>query len=247
MNISPELRNAIEGLYGAFASYLLPPDTGACPCCHHPQEELLLHRRALRELGFREFGKYPADALLVWGNLDTLRHLLPRIFELLALSPRFPFDFGSPEIVLARLYEGGWWEWPEYEQLAVRDYLHCLWKDVLLRQSDEDPNVPVPGGYFAEIESWICGIAQAEPDLSSYLENWRDAGEYAPAVHLALLISCTDILKSTAPNAFWTNAPEQFEQLRRWIQSEDIKRKVAGAAKSWPDSSILECAAVLLT
>lgn len=239
MEVSAQLREAIEGLYRAFAAYPLPKDTGACPCCHSEQDERQLHAKLLRELEPKHLGKYAAEALLVWGDENAYRHFLPRIFELVATLPNASLELVDLEMVLSRLRLGAWWTWPKDEQSAVRNFLHALWTDALTREPEDVPS--------AEIEEWVCSIAQAEPSLDWYTDHWIDTNDEQPLLHLAKLVIYTDILKSGSSHtqSFWIDAREQYDQLRTWIRSEAVKVKLRFAAERWP-SDVTELAVTVL-
>jgi hypothetical protein len=68
MSCPKVLRDAIEGLYVAFAGYPLPEDTMPCGCCHTPTADSLLHAEPLRQMGWEHLADYATDALLVWGT-----------------------------------------------------------------------------------------------------------------------------------------------------------------------------------
>lgn len=84
--------------------------------------------------------------------------LLARILELLRDSEFLAHVSG--EVVLGKLRYGKWGNWPEEEQQAVREHLHCLWRLVLQIPPPDNPYEP------AEIGFWLCAVARAERDLS---------------------------------------------------------------------------------
>ncbi len=234
MEISPELRERIEGLYSAFTGYPLKPDTNACPCCHSEEDERMVHRKPLRQLGPEHLQKYATDALLVWGDEDTYRHFLPRIYELVATLQDPDFSDVGQEALFARLRYGVWWTWPESERNAIRAYLKALWQEVLNRPQDRNSNI-------AEIEDWLRSIAQAEPNLQWYLDHWLAAPGLESSFHLACLAAYTDILQPRPSG--WMEAREQLKQLQNWVNSSAVKAKLMSAAQEWPSEPVIELAA----
>jgi len=129
------------------------------------------------------------------GDVDDFRHFLPRIFELLvdgALTGEI-----DPEIVLGKLTYGGWFNWPEPEQAAIRAYLGILWQR---------------GRCTAEAQSWLCAIARAEPDVLPYLDAW--AHDPSPAAQAALAAFLED--PGSKLEGFWEDAAEQWRQVIDW-------------------------------
>lgn len=129
-----ELQSAIEGLYATFAPYPLRDDTNACPCCHRPEDEKLLHKRSLRELSTRDMELFATDALFVWGDVDDFRHFLPRIFELAVMHGQ---AFVDQSIVFNKLHHGEWRYWAEVEQVAIESFFQALWTCILNQEPRE--------------------------------------------------------------------------------------------------------------
>src|SRR4051812_21146149 len=80
------LHAAVERLYEVFAPYCRPSDFVGCPCgtCVSEAENAAIHARPLRDLSANDLA--PASSL----SIDTtdLKHLLPRIAELVAAGHR---------------------------------------------------------------------------------------------------------------------------------------------------------------
>jgi len=76
-----------------------------------------------------------------------------------------------------------------------------------------------------EIEDWLCGIAQAEAQLSPYLGKWlateTDHARLNPAAFKVTLISRsrTDVLATTG-----TTAPNHSDEVAAWLRSEVASR-----------------------
>lgn len=214
-----ELHASVENLYTVFGGYKLRDDTNACPCCHKPEDERALHSKPLRELTAGDLKLYAEDALLVWGGVDDFRHFLPRIFELVTVLDDPTTELVLPQILYARLSHGEWWNWPQEEQIAVRSHLHALWNSVLR----SDPEEPV----YADIEDWLCGIAQAENDLAEYFRLWLEEGSREAALNLACLVTEHSFIQEVrATEGFWSKRKEQYEQVRQWLLSSDVRAKL---------------------
>ena len=210
LKIGSQLRDAIEGLYVAFAGYELPPHVGGCPHCVCERDEVLIHSVSLRQLGPGELDRFAFKAMTTWGTADTFRHFLPRLFELVAA------DGGGvwidPEVLFGKLAYGGWTTWPEPERHAIRLYLDALWQDVLGR-------FPHPFG----VDSCLCCIGQVEDDIQPFLDAWDVAGSAAAALHFAEFVEENAVVSNKPSrtwrlsNPWWDERPRPADQLSRWL------------------------------
>jgi hypothetical protein len=209
--------SAVEALYTAFAAYPLRADTNACPCCHKPEEERVLHSRPLRELSANDLRMYAADAIFVWGSEDDFRHFLPRIFELMVTVADPVFEMDDPSIAFNKLHHGHWENWPAKEQEAIRRYFLAAWKAFLQANPDDC--------LLTDADSWLCGIAQAENDIQPYLAALEDNKSVEAARHLSVLIVEHAFIQDDAhPANFWAKRKSQWEQVRKWLQGGGAKQ-----------------------
>jgi len=182
------LRAAIEALYVAFAAHPLKPTTEPCPCCHGPDDERAIHSAPLRDLTPTALAGYAADAIWTWGDVDDLKHLLPRLFEIVCFEG-FEDRWPDSEAVFRRLEAGGWSSWPEDERVAVRAVLRAWWTRRLHRSPYEDP--------YDELVGDVTGaIVASGDDLATYLAEWAASAGRAPVVHFADLY-CRNIARIT--------------------------------------------------
>ncbi len=222
-----ELLTAVEGLYDTFNRYPLRADTNACPCCHKPEQERLLHTQRLRELTAEHLRMYVADAMLVWGNEDDYRHFLPRIFELMITLDDPKFELAMAPIVFNKLHFANWANWPIEEQNVVRRYFLIAWK-ALLRTSPDDLGL-------TDAADWLSGIAQAEDDLQPYLEAWRKEESNEATRHLAALIVEYPFVQDDArPPDFWVGSERAVGSSSRMVarghgeaQAQSCRRRLS--------------------
>jgi hypothetical protein len=227
MKKTPDLSVAVGRLYDVFAGYRLPLSTDPCPCCHTPEDERLLHSKALTQLSASDLKKFAGDAILVWGNEDHYRHFLPRIFELMILAGDAGLELDDPQVVFARLTYGNWKQWPKSEQLAIQKYFSALWSAVLASTPRELCST--------NVDDWLCGIAQAEDNLLAYLQTWSDDSTFAACLNLAWFIANTNFIQSDArPVDFWKQRKDQFQEVRSWVTGAGVKFKMDQAEKEWP-------------
>src|SRR5262245_16013964 len=94
---------AVAGLYDVFALYRLGEVVEGCSHCVAVGDERALHRAPLRRLDGRSLGRYAFKALTTWGDVDDLRHFLPRLLELAAANDP---DLPGLEVLFGKLTLG---------------------------------------------------------------------------------------------------------------------------------------------
>ncbi len=236
MQETTDLRAAIEKLYDIFAAYPLRADTNACACCHSAYDEQRLHLKPLRKLSADDLRQYAGDALFVWGEVDDFKHFLPRIFE---LEVAHGDSFVDPQAAFGKLNHGDWWKWPDAEQRSIEHFLIVVWGCVLEAEPHEF--------YGMEIEDWLCGIAQAETQLSPYLAKWLAAETENARLNLAAFIAHTHFaMPNQHPNDYWNDRPELFDEVAAWVRSEAVKVKMSKIAAEYPQYGFVETAYISL-
>lgn len=206
--LSPSLSDAVERVYTVFAGHPLPPVTAYCTHCVTAAEEAELHRYPLRELPVAVMTGFAADSLMTWGDLPDVKHLLPRMLELVATAAYGGFP--DVETIVGVLARGKWTTWPADEQAAVRGFLHAWWADELARW-------PSRHG----IESVLSAVAVAEDDLAPYLAVWEAAADPAAVLHVADLVAGNAArLTAGKPlgNPWLVERPAQNAQATAWLR-----------------------------
>jgi hypothetical protein len=217
------VREAIEELYKTFAKYPLPAYTDPCLHCHTLDDEAKLHSKPLRLLQWEDLKEYANDGLSVWGEEDTFKHLLPRLFDLFLYSDHPDVQYLDPEILFSKFRHGKWRSWPADEQNAVKQLLSAMWRSVL---SDPPPESDVYG-----IDTWLCAIGQVEDDLSPYLQEWLKSDSLD--LTLALLRLTVD---PSGFSPFWEDRDAQLRQVKVWIASTDVTERIRDAEEGFQRS-----------
>lgn len=198
--------DSVENLYRVFAVYPRRKHVEGCPCCVNEEDRHVLETKSLRLLSSNDLGRYAFKAMTTWGDVDDFRHFLPRIFELLAGPDGIGYD---AEVILGKLALGGWKQWPDQEQAAVRDYCHAVWNEILLGSAS-----------LLNPEGWLCGLGCAGEDLTRYLDAWADSQSEIAYEHLAEFIDSNQQSLNKhrrLTNSFWHNAPEAMERVCNWL------------------------------
>ena len=174
------------------------------------------------------------DAVYTWGTGDDFKHFIPRLFELLAQTSG-QRNFVDPSSVFGRLtYESwcssSWRTWPADEQLVLTDYFEAVW-DAALNSNPED--LAFGGAY-----GWIQAIAQAEHDLSPYLDLWLRAPSSNAHRHLALMIAQNSLPNAKSPGGGYRGGhKQQWGQLNEWLRLSEVHQKLTSAVERWSDSA----------
>jgi hypothetical protein len=233
MQQTPELKNAVDNLYHVFEGYRLGPSTQACSCCHSPENDQRLRSKLLRKLGPEDLLEYSMDALYTWGGVSEFKHFLPRILELLTLVDTSKTSFVDPESVFGKLtYESSeatpWRTWPTAEQAAISQYARAVWSAIL----ESDPQELTDSVY-----DWLGAFAQAEGELSPYLDKWLLASSFNAHRNLARMIIWDGVPNATRPSGgYWATRKEQWQQLVDWLRRPEVKQKLASGLEKWSDS-----------
>jgi hypothetical protein len=132
-----ELNASIEKLYATFARYPLRASMDACPCCVTDEDMGRLCSKELRGLEENDISLYAYKAMTTWGDVEDFKHFLPRIFELASASG-FVVDTA---VLLGKLEYGNWSDWPENEQMAIKEILIAWWADLIQHQEYFDDDV----------------------------------------------------------------------------------------------------------
>jgi hypothetical protein len=234
MECSVSLRETIDELYAVFSRYPRPRFTHPCLCCHSLEDECRVHSAPLRELDPHDLRKYAASALLTWGDEYVFKHFLPRIYELVVITPNSSPAFLDPEMIFNKLRYGAWRTWPTEEQTAVEGFLKQVWHQVLSEPSKND--------MFPDIESWLCSIGQCEEDLGPYLRTWLEDDSLSACLALSsfLLSSAIVLTGTTGRSSFWQGRDAQYNQVQQWATSSAVVEKMRLAEIRWSNIDAAE-------
>jgi hypothetical protein len=138
------------------------------------------------------------------------------------------FEMDNTAIVFNKLRFGNWESWPGDEQKAIRQYFLASWKAFLRTSPDETGST--------DAEDWLCGIAQAEDEMTPYLAIWESDKSVEAARHLSIVIVEHSFVQDDArPSDFWNKRKEQWSQVRQWLLSGSPQKTLKSVAAAQRD------------
>lgn len=215
------LHEAIELLYATFKPYRLLPHIAGCPCCISGTDNKRIHSRPLRDLPPSDLARFAFKAMTTWGEVTDFKHFLPRLFECIDEDPTA--NYVDTEVILGKLAYGKWRVWPQSEQEAIEVFLMAFWRVALQRE---------PKDGWQEAEDYLCAIAQAEDDLSPYLNVWEEGRGISAIYQLATLLIRRGhgiLQKQKLSNAFWDRREAQMQQVITWLRRPAILKSMERA------------------
>lgn len=196
------LATSIEDLYRVFSGEA-PTAIEGCPCCINTRNVDVLLATPLRKLSGDHLWRYVSGAYLTVGGDRDFRYLLPRIFELAALSSS---EIPDTEIVLSKLARAQWDYWQGDEKEAVQRFIDA-WFAVAIEQ---DLHHVREGWIGNRTESLLCGLAYSGLPITDWLNRLTEPST-APIL--------ADLLQRHPQNlsAFWRDVPDGFAQLSAFL------------------------------
>jgi len=125
------LESATEKLYEVFRKYPLKVGLRdrSCPCCVSDDEIRDLTSKPLRGLSINEIGHFVRSAVTTFGDIDDLKHFLPRILELFQDES---YDLVDDFLTFEKLNYTEWQAWEAIEIEAIEEYFLSLWESVVM-------------------------------------------------------------------------------------------------------------------
>lgn len=204
---------AIATLYEVFSKYVVIGPV-YCPCdhCVSVPEEARSVSGDLQSLSSGALAGFAFDAINEWGTVDEFKGFLPRIFELVALDPRF----GIEPIVLSKLVLGQWRDWRPSEQVAVEKYLGAL---VSFAVQDGRDYLNLPGIADGAVE---CGF-DVRAALQAALDD--DHSIETTAALCKLVSVLPDKLTDPAESDDLGQGNNAYLNIRNWLRTDEVKQR----------------------
>jgi hypothetical protein len=192
------LQERIEHIYTTFAGYLLYPPVEGCPHCVSHEDQERITAKPLRELTKEDLLRYTLKALTTWGDVNDLKHFLPRMLELVVFN-RFPYL----DYICDKLNYAHFERWPETERQSIMALVLQLW-DASLRDLPQSPASP------------DILLGELSPILDDYiplLNDWRSRRTSYALRRLAYFI-CKNI---------WQGQFQKHQQVQQWFHEPATK------------------------
>jgi hypothetical protein len=203
--VMTDLGTAIESLYATFARYPLRAAIPFCDHCHDAGEVALLHTKPLRQLSARDLGHVAFDLVTTFGELPEYKHLLPRLFELMAARED---ELGlEPWVQAGKLAFTRWSSWPKTEQAAVEVFWRALFRHRLAQPW-------TPGEFEHRPDRLLYAMARAGLDITAELAHWD--GDKSGNATLWLAEAYSQLGQGAKLDGEWREfavAAGQFEQV----------------------------------
>ena len=222
------LAEAIEGLYGTFASYHRRDSIDACPCCVGREEKHTLARVPLRTLACVQLSRYAFKAMTTWGKAEDYKHFLPRIMELAISREGRIWPGMDLQLIARKIQLAGGDSWPPAELRALAHVLDALWQTVLAHD-------PTESAWSAS--DVLPGIAAIIGDISPLLESWHLDRSLSAVLQLADLVDANwaAIANQGHLQGAWRDVASR-EHVERWITDPARRQSLEHAFEHHVDS-----------
>lgn len=207
--MTPEIRQAIEGLYTAFADAKRPSEIALSPV-KDPADFATLLTTPLRQLTADQLWQHSFSLFYTVGDLTEFEYFFPRIIEL-ASEPFSPLEI---EVVYQKPALAGWPnEWRKGRRKAFQDYLDAVaasWASTA-----------------CEIGSWVCALSFCLPDIDRRLEVLMSGSDAANANLLSLYEGNSESLtRNRLSNSFWDRSSDTHARVVAWLKREDVQQRI---------------------
>ena len=120
----------------------------------------VLFSKPLQQLTGEELKLFAGKAITTWGDINDLKHFLPRLFELTTLYDA-PYDIW---ILYQKLEVAEWHKWRSIEQDAVKNFSLALWENILYDSSMKAEK---------EFTAYFNALAHFYPNFNELTEIWQ--------------------------------------------------------------------------
>jgi hypothetical protein len=212
----PDVDEASERLYTAFARHPLPASTSFCDHCVTAAQVAATRARPLHLLTAEALHPFMWHSLSTWGDETEFKHFLPRVLELIARDE--VVDDSAVAWGVMNKVSACWLDWPDDERAAIEAFSGAWWRATLTE---------FPRRF--DMRDVLESIGVLNMPIAQYLAYWETLSDEAAARHLAWLVG--DFSVDAASNDEW------YEVLDRWIEGPAVARLLdaATSAASTPE------------
>ncbi len=225
--MTPEILNAIEDLYTAFAAAKRPSFIDMSPV-KDPADFATLLTTPLRELTSDQLWQYSFSVFFTVGDVADFEYFFPRIIEL-ASKPYSSFELPPMElgVVFQKPAMAGWPEqWRPIRRHAFQAYLDAMTASWATMVTD--------------VDTWLCAFSYCLPDIDRHLELLLSDSD---AAHRNLMVfyeaNSESLIKHRLNNAFWDQSKVTYARVIAWLEREDVQLKIQQLyAAGWTNEDV---------
>lgn len=207
--MTPEILNAIEGLYTAFAAAKRPSFIDISPV-KDPADFAMLLTTPLRELTSDQLWQHSFSLFLTVGNIAEFEYFFPRIIELASL----PFSPLEIEVVFKKPAMAGWpIKWRKDRRNAFQAYLDAV--------------VASWATTVCEIGGWICALSFCLSDIDRHLNVLMSGSDAANENLLSFHEENSQTLaRHRLSNSFWDRSSDTHARVVAWLERADVQQRI---------------------
>ena len=207
--MTPEIRQAVEGLYAAFADAKRPSCIDMSPV-KDPADFAVLLAVPMRELTAEQLWQYSFSLFLTVGNITEFEYFFPRIIELASM----PFSPLEIEVVFKKPAMAGWPdEWRKDRQKAFQAHLDAM--------------VSSWATTVCEIGGWVCALSFCLPDLDRHLDVLMSGSDAANENLLSFHEeNCQTLATHRLSNSFWDRSSDTHARVVAWLERADVQQRI---------------------
>jgi hypothetical protein len=207
--MTPEIHQAIEGLYTAFTDAKRPSAIDMSPV-KDPADFAALLGVPLRQLTAEQLWQYSFSLFLTVGNIAEFEYFFPRIIELASV----PFPQLEIEVVFKKPAMAGWPnEWRKDRRKSFQTYLEAM--------------IASWASTVCEIDNWVCALAFCRPDIDAHLDVLMSGSDAANENLLAFHEANREsLIKNKLSNSFWDRSSDTHARVVAWLQRTDVQQGI---------------------
>ena len=206
---SPELGQALESAYAAFARHPRPKHLDHSPTLAGRPWLVTVVTTPLREIPYEAIGSYAGSAMTTVGDVDDFRYFLPRILE---YSIGWPTHLGLDSWTIAgNLVRADWKTWTTAEQDAIRGFFLASFEAWLKRASAN------------ECADWLWALMRLGEPHRPILARWLAQESADAALQFAGLLQIAHA-EVVPGSGYWKDVPEpQRRDLAQRLLEADVE------------------------
>jgi len=207
--MTPEISQAIEGLYTAFEDARCPSSINMSPV-KDPADFAALTTVPLRQLTAEHLRQYSFSLFLTVGYIAEFEYFFPRIIEVASV----PFSPLEIEVVFKKPAMAGWPnEWRKDRRQAFQAYLDAM--------------VASWATTVCEIGGWVCSLSFCIPDIDRHLDVLMSGSDAANENLLSFHEENSQTLaRHRLSNSFWDRSSDTYARVVAWLEREDVQQSV---------------------